>query len=313
MKKRRITVAILMIAVLLIGCAGKSTEGIDKLVFTYVQSPLNVPSIVEKEMGMFQEEFAEEGIDVEYVDITSGAEQTQALAAGEVDFLNAVGAASVVLSAAAGNDIKIIGGYSRSPKVYCIVTMDETIQTAEDLVGKVVGGPKGTTLNELLIAWLKDSSLTMDDVDYLTLSVSDAYTALMSGNIDAAMIAGPTAYKAVQEGATVLTTGEGYIDGTVLLATSGEICEKYPEYIEKYIQVQKEILKYIEENHADAVEMTAKAVDLPADAVEVMLRDYDFFVNLEEKDIQSVENTMQFLLDNGMIEEPVDVKALIYE
>ena len=69
------------------------------MTFTYVTSPLNLPSIVEKEKGIFTKAFADDGIEVKYAEITSGADQTQALAAGDVQVLYAVGATSVIHSA----------------------------------------------------------------------------------------------------------------------------------------------------------------------------------------------------------------------
>ncbi len=78
---------------------------IDKLTVTYVTSPLNVPTILEKDQGIFEKEL---GVPVEYAELTSGADQTQALASGDVQILYAVGATSVILSAANGADIKVL-------------------------------------------------------------------------------------------------------------------------------------------------------------------------------------------------------------
>lgn len=98
----------------------KAASGIDKLVLTYVVSPLNVPSIIEKNQKIFAQSFEDMGISVEYAEINSGADQTQALASGDVQILYAVGATSVILSAANGADIKVLNMYSRSPKAFCM-------------------------------------------------------------------------------------------------------------------------------------------------------------------------------------------------
>ena len=50
----------------------KAASGIDKLVLTYVVSPLNVPSIIEKNQGIFAQSFEDMGISVEYAEINSG-------------------------------------------------------------------------------------------------------------------------------------------------------------------------------------------------------------------------------------------------
>ena len=64
---------------------------LDKLTFTYVTSPLNVPTIIEKNQGIFEKTFGDMGIEVDYAELTSGADQTQALASGDVQVLYAVG------------------------------------------------------------------------------------------------------------------------------------------------------------------------------------------------------------------------------
>ena len=116
--------------------SAENTSGLDKLVFTYVTAPLNVPSIVERDQGIFGDAFGDMGIDVEYAEITSGADQTQALASGDVQVLYAVGSSSVILSAANGADIKVINMYSRSPGAFCMYTKDESLTTPESLAGK---------------------------------------------------------------------------------------------------------------------------------------------------------------------------------
>ena len=94
------------------GCSSKSSDvkesKLDKLVLTYVTSPLNVPTIVEKDQQILNKTFEDMGISIEYAEITSGADQTQALASGDVQILNAVGATSVILSAANDADINVL-------------------------------------------------------------------------------------------------------------------------------------------------------------------------------------------------------------
>ena len=108
------------------------TEKNGTLSVTYVKSPLNVPSIVEQDQEIFASVFGPMGYDVQYSDLTTGPEQTQALASGDIQFLNAVGATSVILSASNDADIKIMSIYSRSPKAFKLFAKDDSIKTAED-------------------------------------------------------------------------------------------------------------------------------------------------------------------------------------
>ena len=46
-----------------------------------------MPTIIEKNQGIFEKTFGDMGIEVDYAELTSGADQTQALASGDVQVL----------------------------------------------------------------------------------------------------------------------------------------------------------------------------------------------------------------------------------
>ena len=290
------------------------SEGIDQVTLTYVQSPLNVPSIVERDEELFQKAFAKNGIDtVEYSNLTTGPEQTQALASGDIQFLNAVGATSVFLSAANGADIKIISMYSRSPKAFMLFSKDDSIQSAEDLKGKTIGGPKGTILHELLVAYLTQAGMTEQDVNFVNMGIPDAQAALTGGSVDAALLAGPTAYNMQKDGYHVVTNGEGLTDATIVTATTQAFYDEHPELVESFLDAQKEALTFMEEHNDETIALAAKATELSEDAVKEMYGMYDFSMDISDSDIAGMEKTEDFMKETGMIETDVDVKSLILD
>lgn len=290
--------------------AGENGSGLDKLVFTYVTSPLNVPSIIEKDQGIFADVFGDMGISVEYAEITSGADQTQALASGDVQVLYAVGSSSVILSAANGADIKVVDMYSRSPGAFCLYTKDESLTTPESLAGKTIAGPVGTNLHELLAAYLATADMTIDDVNYVNMSIPDAMAGLEGGSLDVAMIAGATAYQAEQSGYHLIADGEGLIDADIAVAVTGEFYEEHPEIIEKLVEAQERIADFMENNHDETMEIVAQALDLDKAAVEEMYGDYDFSIEVTDKDKEGFQKTADFMLEAGMIENELDVNSL---
>ena len=339
MKKTSKTLsALLMGAVLLTGCAapaateatqtaetkseavaaasetetvGESGDNsLEKVVVTYVTSPLNIPSIVEKNQKIFENAFSESGIPVEYAEITSGADQTQALASGDVQFLYAVGGSSVVLSAANGADIKILNMYSRSPKAFCIYTSDETLTTPESLKGKTIVGPVGTNLHELLAAYLATADMTMDDVNFMNMTIADAKTALASKNADVALLAGAAAYQAEQEGYKLVTDGEGLIDAIIAVAVTDKFYQENPEIVETFKSAEEDVMKFVSENHEEAVLEAASELDLDQQAVEDMYQFYDFSMETTEHDVEGLQRTAGFMLEAGMMDRAVDVSEL---
>jgi len=316
MKKRliSITTAVLTACTALTACGSSSAEETpDKLTFTYVTAPLNVPSIIEKEKGIFADTFADMGISVEYAEITSGADQTQALASGDVQVLYAVGATSVILSAANGADIKVLNMYSRSPKAFCLYAQDESLTTPESLRGKTIAGPAGTILHELLVAYLAAADMTIDDVNYVNMSIPEAKAALEGGSIDVAMLAGAAAYTAKLQGHHLVADGEGLVDASIAVAVTEEFCNAHPEIIQKLIDAQSEIASFLAENEEDALQITAKTLDLDISAVREMFTQYDFSTELTEADKISFQKTADFMAANGMIETELDVNTLFLE
>ena len=287
-----------------------SETSIDKLTVTYVTSPLNVPTIIEKDQGIFEKEL---GVPVEYAELTSGADQTQALASGDVQVLYAVGATSVILSAANGADIKVLNMYSRSPKAFCMYSKDESLTTPESLKGKTIAGPTGTNLHELLVAYLAQADMTLDDVNYVNMSIPDAKAGLDGGSVDVALVAGATAYNAEQQGYHLVADGDGLISALIAVATTQKFYDEHQNVIEKLNAAQEEIAAYMNDNQDATMETVAAALDLDADAVKEMYGYYDFSTEITEADKEGFQKTADFMYESGMIENELDVNTLFIQ
>ncbi|WP_244835372.1 NrtA/SsuA/CpmA family ABC transporter substrate-binding protein [Clostridium sp. BJN0001] len=304
----------------LIGCSStsntnsKTTESIDypkEINITYVKSPLNVPSIIQKKDNLFGKEFGKDNINVNFENITSGPEQTAALAAGEIDFLHALGGTSALIAASKGVDLKIINTYSRSPKGFMILTKDPSIKTAKDLKDKKVAGPKGTILHQVLIAALSKEGCTENDVKFMNMGIPEASSALESGSVDASLLAGPAALKEINNGATVVADGEGLVDGIIVTAVSTKFAEKYPELVERFKKVENETLDYINNNEDECLQKVSDEVGLTLDETKEMYKWYDFNIDITENDINSLNDTQKFLIDNKMQDSKIDINKII--
>lgn len=283
---------------------------IDKLTVTYVTSPLNVPTIIEKDQGIFEKEL---GVPVEYAELTSGADQTQALASGDVQVLYAVGATSVILSAANGADIKVLNMYSRSPKAFCMYSKDESLTTPESLKGKTIAGPTGTNLHELLVSYLAQADMTLDDVNYVNMSIPDAKAGLDGGSVDVALLAGANAYNAEQQGYHLVADGEGLISALIAVATTQKFYDEHPDVIKKLNAAQEEIASYMADNQEATMETVAATLDLDVDAVKEMYGFYDFSTEITDADKEGFQKTADFMYESGMIENELDVNTLFIQ
>ncbi|MGC8277862.1 NrtA/SsuA/CpmA family ABC transporter substrate-binding protein [Clostridioides difficile] len=314
LKKLLIGITILTLATASLAGGAKKNNGekLSEINLTYVKSPLNVPSIIQKQDDLFGKEFKKDNIKVNFHEITTGPEQTQALAAGEIDFLHALGGTSALIAASNGVELKILNTYSRSPKGFMILTNNNSIKSAADLVGKKVAGPKGTILHQVLISALDKEGLSMDDVEFVNMGIPEASAALSDGSVDAALIAGPAALKAMKSGSKLVANGEGLVDGIIVTAVSTDFAEKHPEIVERFMKVEKETLEYVNNNFDEAMEKVAKEVDLSLEETKELYAWYDFSLDITDKDISSLEDTQDFLIKNKLQEKKVNIKELIY-
>ncbi len=291
----------------IISCSKKQ----DKITITYVKAPLNVPSIIERNKGIFSNSFKKHNISVEYSTLTTGPEQTQALASGDIQFLYAVGATSIILAKANGLDIKILNTYSRAPEAYILFSKDKGFTSSQEVRGKKVAGPKGTILHELLIAYLNTLGLKENDIEFISMGIPEAQSALASGAVDMALIAGPSAYNMSKEGYNIVTTAKGLIEPVIVVATSEKFYLNNKEIVKEFINAQREVLEYINSNYDEAMKISAEETGLNIEAVEEMYRLYDFSLDITYKDIESMKKTELFMLENKMIESSVDIEELI--
>jgi sulfonate transport system substrate-binding protein len=291
--------------------ATAETPTVDEVAVTYVTAPLNVPSITEREIGAFADAFGDAGVDVTYSELTTGPEQTAALASGDIQFLFAVGATSVILSAANGADIAIVDMYSRSPEAFMLVSGADGPTSPAELVGKTVAGPKGTILHELLLAYLASGGYTADDVNFVDMGIPDAQAALAGGSVDVALLAGPAAYTMLTDGYQKVTDGNGLVGATIVVATTREFAEANPSLVRTFREAHQSVLDYMDANPDEVVGMAAAETGLSEAAVRDMVGMYDFSAGITEADIAAMSATVDFMVANGMIEEPVDVESLI--
>lgn len=280
-----------------------------KIGITYVKSPLNVPSIVAKQLGLFEAEFP--GVTLSFPELTEGPKQTAALAAGEIAVASCLGATSAILAASEGLDLRIIGIYSRAPKAFMIVVKDPAIKSVDDLRGKKVAGPKGTILHQLLAAALAERGMTVKDVEFNSMDIPSSAGALSNGSVSAALLAGPAAANALKDGARVLKNGEGLVDATIVIATTNKYFRQYPAVIEKFSEAHRAALAWINKNPKQAKEMTRKETGLSSESVEAMYDWYDFDPRVKNADVEELNRTQDFMIGNGLQRKRIDVGTII--
>ena len=109
----------------------------------------------------------------------------EAIKAGGVDFTFAT-ATAVVNAAGANVPIVPLAAFPLPTNtVDLVVKADSPIRSAADLKGKRIAHQNGTTGTYSLIKYLESGGLRLSDVQAVSLSGADAYTAFAQGSVDA--------------------------------------------------------------------------------------------------------------------------------
>lgn len=275
---------------------------------TYVTAPFNVPLIVMRANGYLEDAFKPLGISVEMPVITSGAAQFQAIAAGSVDIASVIGDTSAIVGRANGVDLKVVSAFSRSPKAFAIMTRAEGPTTVAGLRGRKVGGPKGTTLNQLLAAALDREGMQLSDVNYLNMDLTAAHAALLSGAIDAATLAGADAQAVLAAGGRILTTAEGIISPMTLVAVRGAFLAEQPDLVRLYLSAQARALDFMRAAPNRALEIAAAEQKISVEDARSVWPWYDFSPAISERDQGNLEACQQFLVRAGMLQKTIDIR-----
>src|SRR5258705_9814364 len=118
----------------------------------------NPVSMLLKEKGLLEKEFAKDGIGIRWVQTLGSNKALEFLSAGSIDLGSTAGSAALV-SKINGNPIKSIYVYSR-PEWTALVTKDPSIKKIEDLKGKRVAVTRGSDPHLFLLRPLQSFGLT---------------------------------------------------------------------------------------------------------------------------------------------------------
>lgn len=304
-------VIVLAASFLFVSAAQAEREMPTEINISYVKSPFNLPIMVMRNLELLEEEFADDGIEVVWHEITSGARQAEALAAGSLDIASVINSTSVVLANAAGNEVLIPAAFSRPVQTFGIVTMEDGPSSVEELAGKRVAGPKGTVLHQILVAALDNAGLSESDVEFFSMGLPDSRTALLSGEIDAALLAASLIIRTNEAGGRVIATAEGNAVPKLVVGTRPAFYERHGDLVDRYVAVQNEAIRYIEENLDEALEIGVEEHGISLEDARTLYGWADFTMTLRESDVESIRDDVAFLLDQGLIEVSVDPDAFV--
>jgi sulfonate transport system substrate-binding protein len=315
--------AAVLVALAAAGCGNAQDKGKAeaqkpaKIRFAYTTSMTGELIMIARQQGWFEEEFAKDGIAIEYNKFMNGPPVIEAFGGGRLD-IGQVGDQPAIQARANGIDIKAIGVYCQgvftptAKYTSVLVPPDSDIRTIKDLKGKKVGVPVGTNLHKVFLYFLKYHGLTVNDIKLVNMDYVNIKTAIATKNVDAGVLIEPFVGAIELEG-----TGRVIDDATDikpvynLIIVSNEFAQKYPDIVARVLKVYAKAARWIAENPQKANELVAKDSGVKLEIVEKAVRSNRFDLRITDVTRQSVKETERFLRENNLIKRDVDVDELL--
>ena len=274
----------------------------------------NPVSIVLKDKGLLEKEFAKDGISIRWVQSAGSNKALEFLNAGSIDFGSTAGSAALVAKIN-GNPIKSIYVYSRPEWTALVTRRDSTITKIADLKGKRVAVTRGTDPHIFLVRALLGAGLSERDIQPVLLQHADGKTALMRGDVDAWAGLDPMMAAAeVEDGATLFYRNAA-ANTWGILNVREEFAKQYPDLVKRVLAVYEDARKY-SLNHYDEVKADFIAVTkLPEAVVDKQLKERTELthskIGAPQRD--SILAAGIALQQAGVIKPDVDVKKEVDE
>jgi len=274
----------------------------------------NPVSMVLKEQGLLEKEFARDGIGIRWVQTLGSNKALEFLNAGSIDFGSTAGAAALI-GRINGNPIKSIYVYSRPEWTALVTRKDTPIATIADLKGKRVAVTRGTDPHIFLVRALQTVGLTERDINEVLLQHPDGKTALIRGDVDAWAGLDPMMAQAqVEDGARLFYRNKDANSWGILNAGE-DFLRQYPELTRRLLAVYDEARKYCLANYDDEKRVFVGATKLSADVVDIQLsqRTDLSFNRIGPPQRESILQAGLALQQAGVIPASVDVRQALNE
>ena len=315
MKKR--IIAFIMISVfalaLLTGCGKSDTDKNEQsshMVCIALQpSAAFIPMMIARRTGDLEKALKKQGVRVVWYDFESGPPMNDSIAKGETDIC-LYGDVPTVSAIEKGCTREVVGISAQAPDSYAMVVPNNSpIKSAADLKGKKVATNLGSTGHNMVDKYLSTAGLTINDIELVSATPADMPYMVRNGMVDAISVWEPSITRLVDNGdCRILAQGSDCgLEGINTIVGRKEYCEANPEVVETILKEYKKAADNINDTPDETWEYVAKYLGLEVSQVKSMLPKYRFTVDITKKDIDSLNDTINFLTRIGKLDKSYDI------
>ena len=298
-------------AVVLLGCgAARAAEPAKEIRLDW--ATYNPVSLVLKQKGLLEKEFAKDGISVVWVQSAGSNKALEFLNAGSLDFGSTAGSAALVAKIN-GNPIKSIYVYSRPEWTALVTAKDSKIASVADLKGKRVAVTRGTDPHIFLVRALLGAGLSDKDITPVLLQHADGKAALIRGDVDAWAGLDPMMAQAEIEEGAKLFYRKADANTWGILNVREQFLKDNPDIVRRVLATYEVARKDALANYDDLKKTFITVTKLPETVVDKQLKERTELTHsrIGAPQRESILAAGLALQQAGVVDAKVDVKAIL--
>jgi sulfonate transport system substrate-binding protein len=272
----------------------------------------NPVSMVLKQKGLLEKEFAKDGISIVWVQSAGSNKALEFLNAGSIDFGSTAGSAALVAKIN-GNPIKSIYVFSRPEWTALVTTRDSKIATVADLKGKRVAVTRGTDPHIFLVRALLGAGMSEKDITPVLLQHADGKTALIRGDVDAWAGLDPMMAQAEIEDGARLFFRNPSANTWGILNVREPFLKEHPDVVRRVLATYEDARKYSLASYDDLKKTFVGVTKLPDAVADKQLKERTdlTFSRIGAPQRESILAAGLALQQASVIDAKVDVKAAL--
>lgn len=220
--------------------------------------------LLAKSLGLFEKNF--KGIKVTLKQFDSARDVNTAMASGGID-VGLIGSSSVATGVAQNLPYQVIWLHDViGDNEALVVNKDQDIQSIQDVVGKKIAVPFGSTTHYSFLSALKVNNIDPSQLTLLDMQPQDMLAAYKQGHIDGGYVWYPILGNMLQSNGEIILTSrnlakEGIITADVGVA-SQSFLEEHPDLVQTYIETLDQAVQFYRISKVQAVKAMAKELNV---------------------------------------------------
>jgi sulfonate transport system substrate-binding protein len=269
--------------------------------------------VITRQQAALEKHFAPQGIEVKWVEFSSGPPMLEAMNVGSVDY-GAVGDSPPIFAQAAGAAIVYVAGQPITNGQGILVPQNSPIKNIADLKGKRVGFTKGSSAHNIVVQTLEKAGLTYADITPVYLTPPDAGPAFANGSIEAWAIWDPYfALGESKQNGRILVNAHEITKSNSFYIANRNFANNHGPVLQQIIDVTTATAKWAEAHRDEVAKSLSAVTGIPLDIQTIAANRASFNVGRVTDDIIA---TQQGVADRfyklGLIPKPVVVRDAVW-